>query len=419
MRCFFSAIVLLIVALLLLEVVLCKKWWHRKRNNKEGNNGHHKKSSSSSSSSSSADSSDSSESDEDKSKSAELLTDQGRQKRRSRALSRVAKCNERSSGLWRAILNERFAMMSDTDKKRMAGLLIIGNNGTLSPIATTPAAQIPAQRIISKRRRKRATCTATISFDARQQWPACAAIINKVQDQSKCGDCWAVATASVYNDRYCINRVKKGQSTDANSASSYVSSLDIMSCSPNSFGCDGGSPYYAWDWIQSTGVVSGTDYPTKNGCKPYPFEPKARTRFTTPSCSAKCSNSAWKTAYTADRKFASATDFLQDDMSTVSAIKNEIKTNGPVVASMIAYNDLYYYSTGVYTRTSNTNMGGHAVRLIGWGKQKCTDGTSQDFWIAVNSWNTDWGQKGIFYIAKGVDEVGIERMGIFWGTPKV
>ncbi|KAL3089124.1 hypothetical protein niasHS_008489 [Heterodera schachtii] len=403
------------MALLLLDVATCKKH-HNKRNNKIGNNKHNKKSSSSSSDSSS---SCSSESDEDASKLAEFLSDEGRQKRRFRAKSRVAKCNQRSGGHWQAIPHERFAMMSDMDKRQMAGLMIINSNGTLSSTETAPTAQTPNQRLISKRRRKRATCTTTISFDARQQWSACTAIINKVQDQSQCGDCWAVATASVFNDRYCINRLKQGQSTDANSASSYFSALDIMSCSPNSYGCNGGSPYYAWNWIKSTGVVTGTDYPTKNGCKPYPFEPNAKSAFTTPSCSAQCSNSAWKIAYTADRKYANATGFLQGTKSTVTAIENEIKANGPVVASMNVYNDFYYYSTGVYTRTSNTKMGGHAVRLIGWGKQTCTDGTSQDFWLAVNSWNTDWGQKGFFYIAKGVDEVGIESMGLFWGTPKV
>ncbi len=42
-------------------------------------------------------------------------------------------------------------------------------------------------------------------------------------------------------------------------------------------------------------------------------------------------------------------------------------------------------------------LGGHAVKIIGWGK---------DHWIANNSWNESWGDKGTFKIAFG--ECGID-----------
>lgn len=34
-------------------------------------------------------------------------------------------------------------------------------------------------------------------------------------------------------------------------------------------------------------------------------------------------------------------------------------------------------------------MGGHAVRILGWGVE---DGTP--YWLVGNSWNTDWGDSG-------------------------
>ena len=125
--------------------------------------------------------------------------------------------------------------------------------------------------------------------------------------------------------------------------------------------------------------------------------------------------------------------WLQSSTGTVANIQAEIKANGPVVASMDVYEDFYYYSSGVYKvfstgrvcshfcikRTSSTYEGGHAIRLIGWGDQKCTDGSTQPFWLAVNSWNTDWGMNGLFLIARGSNECGIEQMGIFYGTPKI
>lgn len=34
-------------------------------------------------------------------------------------------------------------------------------------------------------------------------------------------------------------------------------------------------------------------------------------------------------------------------------------------------------------------MGGHAIRILGWGVE---DGTP--YWLVGNSWNTDWGDNG-------------------------
>jgi hypothetical protein len=59
-------------------------------------------------------------------------------------------------------------------------------------------------------------------------------------------------------------------------------------------------------------------------------------------------------------------------------------------------------------------MGGHAVRLVGWGEE---DG--QKFWTIANSWGTSWGHDGYFRIARGVDLCGIESRRVTAGIPKV
>ena len=79
-----------------------------------------------------------------------------------------------------------------------------------------------------------------------------------------------------------------------------------------------------------------------------------------------------------------------------------------IVIKIIKY---FKYTTGEYD-------GGHAIRLIGWGTQTC-DGVDQPFWIAVNSWDVEWGMNGLFLIAQGNDECHIESMGISFGTPKI
>ena len=52
-------------------------------------------------------------------------------------------------------------------------------------------------------------------------------------------------------------------------------------------------------------------------------------------------------------------------------------------------------------------LGGHAVKMIGWGVDE-----GVPFWTCVNSWNNLWGEGGTFRILRGVNECGIETMGV-------
>merc|ERR1711879_1012806 len=81
----------------------------------------------------------------------------------------------------------------------------------------------------------------------------------------------------------------------------------------------------------------------------------------------------------------------------------DLMTNGPVAAAFTVYADFPTYKSGVYKHTSGSALGGHAVKIIGWGVE---DGN--DYWLVANSWNTDWGDKGFFKIARGHNECGIE-----------
>jgi len=53
------------------------------------------------------------------------------------------------------------------------------------------------------------------------------------------------------------------------------------------------------------------------------------------------------------------------------------------------------YASGVYYHRTGGVMGGHAVKILGWGHDT-TSGL--DYWLCANSWNTSWGEKGYFKI---------------------
>ena len=67
--------------------------------------------------------------------------------------------------------------------------------------------------------------------------------------------------------------------------------------------------------------------------------------------------------------------------------------------------DFEAYTGGVYQHTSGKYLGGHAVKMIGWGVDA---DTGTPYWLCVNSWNYGWGEQGLFRILRGSDECGIE-----------
>jgi len=67
----------------------------------------------------------------------------------------------------------------------------------------------------------------------------------------------------------------------------------------------------------------------------------------------------------------------------------------------------------VYHHVHGTPLGGHAVKILGWGVEK-----DVPYWLVANSWNYDWGDGGFFKILRGHDECGIESQ-IVSGLPKV
>ncbi|OQV13907.1 Cathepsin B [Hypsibius exemplaris] len=244
-------------------------------------------------------------------------------------------------------------------------------------------------------------------FDARVQWPNCPSI-KEVRDQGACGSCWAFGAVEAMSDRLCIH----------NNLQIHVSAEDLMTCcSSCGFGCDGGFPGAAWDYWVSDGLVTGGQYNSSEGCEPYqvpacdhhvvgkksPCGPSQDT----PSCSNTC-EPGYKTPYEQDKTHGKTSYSINADPMQ---IQTEILTNGPVEAAFTVYADFPSYKSGVYQHTSGSELGGHAVKILGWGEENGTP-----YWLVANSWNEDWGDMGFFKILRGSDECGIED-GIVAGLP--
>lgn len=82
---------------------------------------------------------------------------------------------------------------------------------------------------------------------------------------------------------------------------------------------------------------------------------------------------------------------------------HELSTNGPMEASFTVYEDFLAYKSGVYHHVTGSALGGHAVKIMGWGTENGTP-----YWLVANSWNEDWGDKGFFKIRRGSNDCGFE-----------
>jgi len=227
------------------------------------------------------------------------------------------------------------------------------------------------------------------AFDSRVEWPNCTAMF-KPLNQGTCGSCWAFGCVKSLSQRFCV--ATKGAFNDE------LSEQQMVSCNLDGIeGCSGGDPVTAFRYAGQYGIPLST-------CVPY----VSGQNGTVPACSGSscvAQGQKWEAFYA---------DLLSIRWHlTLNGIQEAIMTNGPVEACFDVYQDFLYYQSGVYKHTTGDFLGGHCIVLVGWGVTP--DGTQ--YWIAQNSWGASWGMSGFFWIARGVDECGIEWK-VFSALPK-
>ena len=240
------------------------------------------------------------------------------------------------------------------------------------------------------------------NYDAREAYPNCETI-KEIRDQANCGSCWAFSTAEVMSDRICI---ASGQTDQRR-----ISAKNILACcSDCGWGCSGGAPSYAFKYWKNIGVVTGGLYGDKTTCQPYFLPPcshnddestysKCPSTTNAPSCVKDCSDGNGAD-YNSDISKGSSVYSIEGEEN----IMQEIYEVGPVQATFDVYEDFLTYKSGVFQHVTGYMLGGHAIKIIGWGVE---DGVK--YWLCANSWNEGWGDNGFFKILRGNNECGIEN----------
>ncbi|KAI1288392.1 Cathepsin B-like cysteine proteinase 2 [Halotydeus destructor] len=184
-----------------------------------------------------------------------------------------------------------------------------------------------------------------------------------------------------------------------------VSTTDILTCCTScGDGCDGGYPLRAWQYWATNGVVTGGSYGSGEGCQPYCIGPHGPDMEYGDVMKLKCRQSCENQT---DKYYKSKTYGKQCKRfreSKMAAVQLDMMKNGPMTASFDVPADFLLYESGVYQPHSDDIVGGHCVTLIGWG---VADG--QKYWLAKNSWGTDWGEQGFFRFIRSKNVCSFEK----------
>ena len=220
------------------------------------------------------------------------------------------------------------------------------------------------------------------SFDARVQWPECN-VIKEIKNQGSCGNCWSMASSSVLADRMCIST---NGATDVS-----LSPQFMVNCFPNQNGCEGGKNEPSWRDLMEIGTVP-------ESCLPL-------IRFGK-TCTGRCSDGTAMPKVTKTKNIYSP--WGETNKTCVEAIQREIMEHGPVYSSFIVFDDWQDYTNWpnpIYHRSQTAKrVGGHAVRIIGWGTEN-----GEDYWLIANSHGSGFRENGFFKMRRGINECNIEE----------
>ncbi len=188
--------------------------------------------------------------------------------------------------------------------------------------------------------------------------------VTPVKSQGQCGSCWAFTAIAVLESRVYI---------DTGVAPDY-SEQQLVDCTYSYSGCQGGDYGSAFNYLMFPGAMTESDYPYQavgQDCQDKAFVPQVRvTGF----------------------------EYINSSEESIKAALMDI---GPVATVMGANNNLKDYTGGCYQDDSNTQIN-HGVMIVGWDDTVCPGGS----WIVKNSWGSDWGDNGFFYIHRGDVHIG-------------
>jgi cathepsin H len=226
----------------------------------------------------------------------------------------------------------------------------------------------------------------------RQDWRT-HGIITPIKNQKHCGSCWTFSTTGCLEAHFCLQN-----GLDCTSWSG-LSEQQLVDCAQdyNNFGCDGGLPSQAFEYIKySGGLDLERDYP-----------------YAGDQSDGLCEASFNVLGRAAVAEVFNITSYDEADLEYA------VQYIGPVSIAYQVSPDFRFYDHGVYDSynvTTNSTMCGHTPMdvnhaVVAVGLDETEDGIP--FYIVRNSWGTSWGMEGYFWIKRGENLCGLSDCASF------
>ncbi|KAK1377843.1 Cysteine protease [Heracleum sosnowskyi] len=197
-------------------------------------------------------------------------------------------------------------------------------------------------------------------------------IVSPVKNQLSCGSCWTFSTTGALEAAY----------TQAFGKGISLSEQQLVDCAQsfNNYGCNGGLPSQAFEYIKYNGGLETE--------AAYPYTGK----------DGKCK-------FSSENVGVQVLDSVNITLGAEDELKHAVGIVRPVSVAFEVIQSFRLYKGGVFTSDScgSTPMDvNHAVLAVGYGVENGTP-----YWLIKNSWGADWGLDGYFKMELGKNMCGV------------